>query len=82
MGADLIQEITVVRDNDNGIFKVNQKLLKPCNGIQIQMVGRLVQKQDIGIAEQSFGKQNLNFYVTIQVLHKRVVVVGIDTKTV
>ena len=37
--------------HDNGIFKVNQKLFQPCNGVQIQVVGRLVQKQDVRISE-------------------------------
>ena len=42
MGTDFVQEITVMGDNDNGIVKVDQELFKPCDGIQIQVVGRLV----------------------------------------
>ena len=44
MGADLVQKIAVMGDHDNSIVKVNQKLLKPGNGIQIQMVGWLVEE--------------------------------------
>ena len=51
MCADLIQEITVMRNNDNGIFEINQELFQPCDGIKIQVVGRFVQKQDIGVSE-------------------------------
>ena len=42
MGTDFVQKITVMGDNDNGIVKVDQELFKPCDGIQIQVVGRLV----------------------------------------
>ena len=42
MRTDFVQEITVMGDNDNGIVEVDQKLFKPCDSIQIQMVGRLV----------------------------------------
>ena len=43
MGADLIQEITVVRYHNHRIFEINQEFLQPGNGVQIQMVGGLVQ---------------------------------------
>ena len=65
MGADFIKEITVVRHHDNGIFKVNQKFLKPCDGVQIQVVGRLVQKKDIRVAEKRLGKKNLYLFIAV-----------------
>ena len=49
--TDLIQEVAVVGYNNDGIVKVDQKFLQPFNCRQIQMVGRLVQKQDVGISE-------------------------------
>ena len=52
LGADLIQEITVMGYHDNGILEVDQEFLQPCDRIQIQMVGRLVEKQDVRITEQ------------------------------
>ena len=60
MRADLVQEITVVAYDDNGVVKVDQKLFKPDDGIEIQMVRRLVKKQNVGVAEQSLRKQHLN----------------------
>ena len=47
--------------NDNGVLKVDQKFFKPCDRIEIQMVGRLVEKQDIRIAEECLRKQHLDF---------------------
>ena len=46
--------------DDNGVLKVDQELLKPCDRIEIQVVGRLVEQQDIGISEKCSGKQNFD----------------------
>ena len=35
LGADFIQEITVMGYHDNCILKVNQKLLQPRNGLSL-----------------------------------------------
>ena len=37
--------------HDYRVFKVNQELLQPCDGVEVQMVRRLVKKQDIRVAE-------------------------------
>ena len=40
-----------MRNDDDRVVKVDQELFQPCDRIQVQMVGRLVQKQDIRVAE-------------------------------
>ena len=42
LGADLIQEITVMGNHDYRIFKFNEEILQPCDGVQIQVVGGLI----------------------------------------
>ena len=37
--------------DDHRILKVDQELLQPCDGVQVQMVGGLVQQQDIRISK-------------------------------
>ena len=56
-GYYTVQEIAVVGYDKNSSGIVDQISLKPCNGIQIQMVGRLVQEQDIRIGEQQFSQR-------------------------
>ena len=51
VGADLIQEITVMGYHDHRIFKVDQKFFQPFDRTEIQVVGRLVEKKDVRIAE-------------------------------
>ncbi len=52
MGADFVQEMAVMRNNDQAARVCQQIFLKPVNGIEIQVVGGLVQQQNVGIAEQ------------------------------
>ena len=82
MGAHLVQEIAVMGDHDDRILKVDQEVLQPCDGVQIQMVGGLVQKQYVRIAEQRLGQQHLHLDVAVQVLHGGIVQVRVDAKAV
>ena len=61
IGADLVQEIPVMRNDNDRIREINQKFLKPGDRIQIEVVGRLVQKKNVGIAEKGSRKQYLYF---------------------
>ena len=54
-----MKEITVMGDYDDCIVKVDQEFLKPFNGRQIQVVGRLIQKQDVRVTEKCLGKKYL-----------------------
>ncbi len=48
-------------NNDHGAVASHQDVFQPANGIDVQMVGGLVQKQDIRIREQRLGQQNTQF---------------------
>ena len=37
--------------HDNGILEVDQEFLKPCDRVEIQMVRRLIEEQDIRVSE-------------------------------
>ena len=39
-------------NDDDRIVEVDEELLKPADGVEIQMVGRLVQEQDVGVSEK------------------------------
>ncbi len=68
--------------NDNGIVKVDQEFLQPCDGIQIQVVGRLIQKQECRITEKCLCKKNLDLLLHLSVFHHSVVKLCLDTKTI
>ena len=68
--------------NDDSIFKVDQKFFQPCDGIQIQVVGRLVQKQNIRVSEQCLGKKHFDLLCTDQIFHHAVMKISLDSQTI
>jgi hypothetical protein len=51
-----IQEATVMRDHDQGARIAAQPVLQPEDGLEIEMVGRLVQQQQVGSGHQGLGQ--------------------------
>ena len=82
MCADLIKKITVMGYNDDSIVKVDQKFFEPFDCRKIQMVGRLIEKKNVRIAEQSLCKKNFDFLAAGQVSHLCIVELGFDAKSV
>ena len=66
--ADLIQEITVMGNNNNGVVKVDQEFFQPCDRIQIQVVGRLIQKKNIRITKSACARRTLTFCAPVSSL--------------
>ena len=82
IGTDLVQEIAVMRHNDHRILKIDQEFLQPADGVQIQMVGRLVQQQDIRVAEQGSGQQDLYLFTAGQLLHEQIMFFRLNAQSV
>ena len=55
-GGHVVQEGAVVADDDGTAFVFVQQPFQPADGFKVQMVGRLVQQQDVGTADQSLGQ--------------------------
>ena len=47
-----IEEVTVVAHDDHRISKVDQEVLQPRDGFQVQIIGRLIEDKDVGITKQ------------------------------
>ena len=52
----LVQKVPVVGDGQNGALEPFQILLQPLGGPQVQMVGGLVQKEDVGVLQNEPGQ--------------------------
>ena len=50
----LIQEIPVVGDHHHRRSKVGQVALQPSNSLEVQVVGGLVQHQQVGVTQEGF----------------------------
>jgi len=42
MGTDLIQEMSVMGDNDHCVLEAGKEIFQPVDGFQIKMVGWLI----------------------------------------
>ena len=82
MGADLVEEVSVMADNDNGVFKVQQKVLKPVDCGNVKVVCRLVQKKNIRISEKCLSKENLDLLFAGQFTHELIVKFVVNTEGV
>ena len=67
---------------DNCVFEVHQEFFQPFDGMDVQMVSRFVQQQDIGVTEQRLCQQNFHFLTTCQFLHFHVVEFICYTQTI
>ena len=52
-GGDYIQKVAVMGDKDDGARELAEKVFQPENGFGVQMVGGLVQQQQIRLGRQS-----------------------------
>ena len=55
---DGVEEVAVVRDEDHGVRVRAQVLLEPVAGVEVEMVGGLVEQQQVGPAEQQLGQRD------------------------
>ena len=61
LGHDAVQKIAVVGNDDDRPGVVHQIGFQPCDGFHVQVVGRLVQKDDIRFGEQELTEGDARF---------------------
>ena len=67
-------------DHDDGAVVVQQEVVEPLHGGNVQVVGGLVQQQDVGVAEQGLSQQHLHLETGVQGLHVVIVQVHPDAQ--
>ena len=55
--AHLVQEVAIMADDDHGGVGLVQHTLQPMDGVNVQVVGGLVQQQDVGVGKQRLRQQ-------------------------
>ena len=55
LGGHVLEEVTIVADDDGGEWRVLQQLFQPFNAGQVEMVGGLVEQQDVRLLHQRLG---------------------------
>jgi hypothetical protein len=54
--GDIVNKLTVVRNNHYCLAILDQEILKPSDGFDVKMVGRLVEKQYVWILQKELSK--------------------------
>jgi len=54
--SDVIEEVAVVGDGDDGTLVVAQVMFEPGHGLGVEVVGGLVEQEDVGFGEQETGE--------------------------
>ena len=57
--GDMVKKITVMADDDHGSSEIAQKILQPADGLNIQMIGRLVEKEHRAVRKQKLRQTQL-----------------------
>ena len=55
--------MTVVAHNEYGLLDVAEVVLQPFYGLQVEVVGRLVEEQVVRMSEESLGQHDPNLLV-------------------
>ena len=54
----VVEEVAVVRDRDHGAGETLQELLEPVDRLGVQVVGRLVEQQHVGLGQQQAAQRD------------------------
>ncbi len=80
--ADRIQEMAIVRDDDQHAFEFVQIFLEPMHGIEVEVVGRLVEQQRGRRTEERLREQHADFLSALQFAHFAFVQIALDAEAV
>ena len=81
MGADAVEEVTVVADDKYCVLELAQVLFQPLNRVEVEVVGRLVKQQVVGVAEERLCQHHAYFLFTRELAHELVMLCLLDAET-
>ena len=61
-GRHLAEQGSIVRNEEQRAAVAEQKILQPADGVDVQVVGRLVQQQEIRAADHGLGQEHAAFH--------------------
>ncbi len=75
-----IEEVAIVRDEDDGVRVGDQVRLEPVAGVEIEVVRRFVEQQQIGLAEEQLGEGDPHLPAARERVHRTLRVVGLEAE--
>ena len=77
---DRVEEVAVVRDEDDRVRIRAEVLLEPVARLEIEVVGRLVEQQQVRAPEQQLGQRDAHLPAAGERLRRTVVVLGAEAE--
>ncbi len=71
--GDAVQKVPVVRDGNERAVVAVEKILKPVDGVEIEVVRGLVEQQRFRLAKESLGEKHADFLAALKLAHLAVV---------
>ncbi len=71
--AHRVDEMPIVRDDDECAFVAHQELAQPMDRVEVEVVGRFVQQQRLRVPEQRLRQQHPHLLSTLQLGHRPIV---------
>ena len=78
--ADVVEEVAVVADHEDGTLVVHEEVLEPDDALEVEVVRGLVEQDDVRLAEERLGEQDLDLEPRVHVCHERVVEGGVHAE--
>ena len=70
--GDVVEEVAVVRDGENGTRVLVEELLEPQHRLGVEMVGRLVQKQQVRSLKQQTAQRHAPTFAARENVHRHI----------
>ena len=70
----VVEEVAVVGDGDDGAFVLLEVLLQPVDALGVEVVGRLVEQQDVGLLQEQAAEGHAAAFAAAEVGHQLVLV--------
>ena len=72
--------MSVVTHHEHTLLQVAQILLQPLHGVEVEVVGGLVEQQIVGMTKESLGQHDAHLLVVRQLRHHHIVAVFLHTE--
>jgi hypothetical protein len=69
----MVEKITVVRDDDRRAFPLRQIPFEPFNGFDVEMIGRLIEQEQIWIRQQQTRQMRARALSAREVIERHVI---------
>ena len=70
--GDVVEEVAVVRDGDDRARVLLQMVFEPLDGLGVEVVGRLVEQQQIGLLQERLAERDAPAFAAGELFDRRV----------